>query len=148
LLILPEANLSYITQRETFNLVNNMEFLNDRYASASFTYDMNGKLFNRIPLIKKLKWREVFRFRALYGSLTDKNNPYENPNDKDLFRFPTRDGMPTSFVMDPKVPYLEASIGIHNIFKILHIEYVRRLTYLDNPNINKEGIRFMMMMTF
>jgi hypothetical protein len=88
LLILPEANLSYITQRETFNLVNNMEFLNDRYASASFTYDMNGKLFNRIPLIKKLKWREVFRFRALYGSLTDKNNPYENPNDKDLFRFP------------------------------------------------------------
>jgi uncharacterized protein YneF (UPF0154 family) len=50
--------------------------------------------------------------------------------------------------MDPKVPYLEASIGIHNIFKILHIEYVRRLTYLDNPNINKEGIRFMMMMTF
>ena len=67
---------------------------------------------------------------------------------EDLFRFPTRDGMPTSFVMDPKVPYLEASIGIHNIFKILHIEYVRRLTYLDNPNINKEGIRFMMMMTF
>ncbi|WP_321332185.1 DUF5686 family protein [uncultured Bacteroides sp.] len=148
LLILPEANLSYITQRETFNLINNMEFLNDRYASMSLTYDMNGKLFNRIPLIKKLKWREVFRFRALYGSLTDKNNPYKNPEDGDLFRFPTRDGVTTSFVMDPNIPYLEVSVGIHNIFKILHIEYVRRLTYLNNPNISKDGIRFMMMMTF
>ncbi|WP_321480002.1 DUF5686 family protein [uncultured Bacteroides sp.] len=148
LLILPEANLSYIMQLETFNLVNNMEFLNDRYASMSLTYDMNGKLFNRIPLIKKLKWREVIRFRAFYGSLSDRNNPYKNPGDGTLFRFPTRDGETSSFVMDPKIPYLEASIGIHNIFKILHIEYVRRLTYLDNPNINKSGIRFMVMMTF
>lgn len=148
LLILPEANLSYITQRETFNLINNMEFLNDRYASMSFTYDMNGKLFNRIPLMKKLKWREVFRFRALYGSLSDKNNPYKNTDDSKLFRFPTRDGVTTSFVMDSSTPYLEASVGIHNIFKILHIEYVRRLTYLNNPNISKDGIRFMMMVTF
>lgn len=67
LLILPEANLSYITQRETFSLINNMEFLNDRYASMSLSYDMNGKLFNRIPLIKNLKWREMFRIRALWG---------------------------------------------------------------------------------
>lgn len=148
LLILPEANLSYITQRETFNLINNMEFLNDRYASFSLTYDMNGKLFNRIPLLKKLKWRETFRFRGLFGDLTDKNNPYKNPNDGDLFLFPTRDGRTTSFVMDPKTPYLEASFGIYNIFKVLHIEYVRRLTYLDNPGINKHGIRFMVLMIF
>ena len=47
------ANLSYITQNnESFNLINNMEFLNDRYASLNLSYDMNGKLFNRIPLIR------------------------------------------------------------------------------------------------
>ncbi|NDV59536.1 DUF5686 and carboxypeptidase-like regulatory domain-containing protein [Bacteroides sp. 519] len=148
LLILPAANLSYITQQETFTLINNMEFLNDRYASIALTYDMNGKLFNRIPLIKKLKWREAFRFRALVGNLTDKNNPYLNTNDTDLFLFPTRNGRPTSFVMDTKIPYMEFAVGIHNIFKLIHIEYVRRLTYLDNPGINKDGIRFMILMKF
>ncbi|MDL2247372.1 DUF5686 and carboxypeptidase regulatory-like domain-containing protein [Bacteroides sp. OttesenSCG-928-J23] len=148
LLILPAANLSYITQQETFALINNMEFLNDRYASLALTYDMNGKLFNRIPLIKKLKWRETFRFRMLWGDLTDKNNPYINAEDVDLFRFPTRNGKPTSFVMDRQVPYMEASIGIHNIFKLIHIDYVHRLTYLDNPGINKRGIRFMILMKF
>ncbi len=65
-----------------------------------------------------------------------------------LFLFPMRDGEFTSFVMDPKVPYMEASVGIYNIFKLLHIEYVRRLTYLDNPGINKHGIRFMIQMIF
>lgn len=147
LLILPEANLTYITQRETFNLINNMEFLNDRFASMSLSYDMNGKLFNRIPLIKKLKWREMFRVRALWGTLTDKNNPFKS-NDPELFDFPKRDGRYTSFVMDPKIPYVEASVGIYNIFKLLHIEYVHRFTYLNHPGINRNGVRFMIQMVF
>ena len=122
LLIMPAANLSYILQRETFNLVNNMEFLNDRYASFDISWDLNGKIFNRIPLLKKLKWREAIGFKMLYGHLTDKNNPLKNPGDSELFLFPTRDGHPTSFVMDSK--------------------------YLDNPGANKWGIRLMVMMTF
>jgi hypothetical protein len=147
LLILPEANLSYITQHETFCLINNMEFLNDRFAALSLSYNMNGKLFNRIPLIKKLKWREMFRVRALWGTLTDKNNPFKS-NNPDLFRFPTRDGKFTSFVMDPKVPYVEVGFGIFNIFKLLHVEYIHRLTYRNNPNINIHGIRFMILTAF
>ena len=122
LLIMPAANLSYILQRETFNLINNMEFLNDRYASLDVSWDLNGKIFNRIPLLKKLKWREAIGFKMLYGHLTDKNNPMKHPGDSELFLFPTRDGRPTSFVMDPKTPYMECSVGIHNIFKILHID--------------------------
>ena len=148
LLIMPAANLSYILQRETFNLINNMEFLNDRYASLDVSWDLNGKIFNRIPLLKKLKWREAIGFKMLYGHLTDKNNPMKHPGDSELFLFPTRDGRPTSFVMDPKPPYMECSVGIHNIFKILHIDYVRRLNYLDHPDANKWGVRFMVMMTF
>ena len=147
LLNLPMANLSYITQNnESFNLINNMEFLNDRYASLNLSYDMNGKLFNRIPLIKKLKWREMFRIRGLWGTLTDKNNPYKS-NNPDLFLFPMRDGVPTSHVMG-KTPYVEASVGIYNIFKLLHIEYVHRLTYTDIPGVKKGGIRFMILMIF
>lgn len=148
LLIMPAANLSYILQRETFNLINNMEFLNDRYASLDVTWDLNGKIFNRVPLLKKLKWREAIGFKMLYGHLTDKNNPLKRPGDSELFLFPTRDGRPTSFVMDPKTPYMECSVGIHNIFKILHIDYVRRLNYLNHPDANKWGVRFMVMMTF
>ena len=148
LLIMPAANLSYILQRETFNLINNMEFLNDRYASLDVSWDLNGKIFNRIPLLKKLKWREAIGFKMLYGHLTDKNNPMKHPGDSEPFLFPTRDGRPTSFVMDPKTPYMECSVGIHNIFKILHIDYVRRLNYLDHPDANKWGVRFMVMMTF
>jgi hypothetical protein len=108
---------------------------------------MNGKLFNRIPLLKKLKWREMFRIRGLWGTLTDKNNPFKSDN-PDLFLFPMRNNEYTSFVMDKREPYLEASVGIYNIFKLLHVEYVRRLTYLDNPHIHKNGVRFMIQMVF
>lgn len=147
MLNLPMANLSYITQHnESFSLINNMEFLNDRYASLALTYDMNGKLFNRIPLLKRLKWRETFRVRGLWGTLTDKNNPYKSDN-SDLFLFPMRNGMPTSHVMG-RTPYIEASVGIYNIFKLLHIEYVRRLTYTNIPGVEKDGIRFMVLMIF
>lgn len=148
LLIVPSANLSYIAQNdETFNLMRNMEFLNDRYASLSVIYDMNGKLFNRIPLFNKLKWREIFKVKAMYGHLTDKNNPFLSKN-PDLFLFPTRNGEQSAFVMDKKTPYVEASIGIYNIFKFLQVEYVRRLTYLDNPGASKHGIRVMVNMGF
>ena len=55
LLIMPAANLSYIAQHGTFNLINNMEFLNDRYASVDVWWNMNGKILNRIPLVSRLK---------------------------------------------------------------------------------------------
>ena len=145
LLIMPAANLSYIVEDETFNLINNMEFLNDRYVSADMSWDMNGKVFNRIPLLKKLKWREYFGVKMLWGELTDKNNPMleENLHDKTLMMFPEG-----SFVMDSHQPYFELIAGVHNIFKILHVEYVRRLNYTDLPTAHKNGIRFMMRMTF
>lgn len=153
LLIMPAANLSYIMEDNTFNLINNMEFLNDRFVSYMVSWDINGKILNRIPLVKKLKWREYIGCNVLWGMLSDKNNPYKNPNDKDLFYFPGRfssDGSytPISHVMDKKIPYVEAIVGIHNIFKLLHIEYVRRLTYTDRPGTSKWGIRFMFRATF
>ncbi|WP_315546706.1 DUF5686 family protein [Prevotella koreensis] len=145
LLIVPAANLSYIVQKETFNLINNMEFLNDRYASLSMSWDMNGKIFNRIPLIHKLKWREYIGVKCLWGYLSEKNNPLleQNAGDPNLMYFP--EGVS---VMDMNRPYVELVAGIHNIFKLLHVEYVRRLTYLDPPTAHKHGIRFMLQMTF
>ena len=145
LLIMPPANLSYIVQKETFDLVNNMEFLNDRYLYADLLWDLNGKILNRIPLIRKLQWREIIGVKMLWGSLSDKNNPNlaQNANDDVLMPFPEG-----SYVMDSKKPYYEFVVGVYNIFKILRVEYVRRLSYLDLPTAHKRGIRIMLHMTF
>lgn len=145
LLIMPAANLSYIVQQGSFNLINNMEFLNDRYASVDLAWDMNGKIFNRIPLLKKLKWREYIGFKGLWGSLTDKNNPFlfQNMGDATLMYFPEG-----SHVMNPKRPYMELILGVHNIFKLFHVQYVRRLNYNELPTAQKQGVRLMMRMSF
>ena len=147
LLITPEANNSYVIQRNMFNLINNMEFMNDRFVSVALQWDLSGKLFNRIPLLKRLKWREVIGFKTLYGTLTDKNNPYKQAGGGELFDFPSRNGMPTSFVMGD-APYMELNVGIHNIFKFLRVDYVRRLNYLDLPNVKKNGVRFVLQFDF
>lgn len=143
LLIMPRANLCYIMEDETFRLINNMEFLTDRFASLELSWDFNGKIFNRIPLIKKLKWREYIGLNTMWGYLSDKNNPYLNPTDDVLFQFPAG-----CYLMDKNKPYMEAVLGIHNIFKILHVEYVRRLTYNELPTSPLWGIRFMFRATF
>ena len=145
LLIHPIANQSFIIEEEMFNLVNNMEFLNDRYASMMLSWDFNGKFFNRIPLIKHLKWREYVGFNVLWGDLSSKNNPLSSQNagsDK-LMYFPEG-----CYVMDPNKPYMELVLGIHNIFKLLHVEYVRRLNYLELPTSEKQGVRFIFRLTF
>lgn len=145
LLIMPAANLSYIVQNETFNMINNMEFLNDRYASFDASWDLNGKIFNRIPLLKKLKWREYIGVKTLWGKLTDKNNPLldRNAGDGILMAFPEG-----TYVMDSKRPYVELIAGVHNIFKILHVEFVHRMNYNHLPTAKKNGVRFMLRMTF
>lgn len=144
LLCMPPVNLNYFTDfsDETFSLMRNMEFLNDRYVFWSALWDLNGKLFNRIPLIKKLKWREFIGIKGMWGHLTDKNNPFKNPEDPMLFRFPKE-----SNIMSNQ-PYWEAIVGIHNIFKFFGVDYVRRLTYKNLPNADEWGIRFNFMMSF
>ena len=154
LLIHPAANTSYIIEDETFMLLSNFEFLNDRYTSLMAEWDLNGWLFNRIPLLKKLKWRENIGFNMLWGELTDKNNPATlNYSDTNLFYFPGHflpDGSyeQNTVRMDTHTPYMEWRVGIHNIFKLIEIDYVRRITYLNNPNTDKWGIRFKVRMSF
>lgn len=145
LLIMPAANLSYIVEDESFNLINNMEFLNDRFASLDIGWDLNGKIFNRVPLLKKLKWREFLGVKCLWGKLTDKNNPTlaQNAGSDVLMQFPEG-----CYVMDPKRPYVELIAGVHNIFKFLHVEYVHRCNYSYLPTSHRNGVRFMLRMTF
>ena len=139
LLCMPAANLSYFSQKQTFNLMTNMEFLNDRFVSVDFNWDMQGKLFNRIPLIKKLRWREYVGARMLWGALSDKNNPYleQNAGSNILMAFPDQ-----SRLMNPEIPYWEISLGIRSIFRFFQVEYVRRMNYNDNRFGPKNSVRF------
>ena len=145
LLLQPATNASYILQPNTFSLINTMEFLNDRYASLSLSWDMNGKLLNRLPLIKKLYWREYLGVRMLWGDLTDKNNPYlpENAGSTVLMYFPEG-----SNIMTPSRPYAEMVVGVHNIFKFFRVEYVKRLSYRHLPTAPHWGIRYGVSLTF
>ena len=145
LLIHPSANQSYTIQRETFSLINTMEFLNDRFASLMVSLDLNGKIFNRTPLIRNLHWREYIGFRMLWGTLTDKNNPFlaQNAGSPILMYFPEG-----SNVMDSKKPYAEIVLGVHNIFKFFHVEYVRRLNYNELPTSPKWGMRYTIAFSF
>lgn len=146
LLFVHHANQNWAYQDEAFNLMNYFEFVSEHYAQIIFNYNFNGFIFNRIPLIKKLKWRECFAIKGLWGEVSNNNTPsLENPN---LIPFPkSPDGTTTTFSLN-NGPYIEGNIGIDNIFNVLRIDYVRRFTYLNNPNISNWGIRFRFRFTF
>jgi hypothetical protein len=84
--------------------------------------------------------REVLTFNGMYGNLSNKNNPAIHPSE--LFQFPENS------IVFGKEPYMEASVGLENIFKVMRIDYFWRLTYLDAPEINKTGIRFAFRFSF
>ncbi|MCW3083669.1 MAG: hypothetical protein JWP12_1035 [Bacteroidetes bacterium] len=113
------GNETYIYDLYAYNAMNYYEFVSDEYASATFSHHFDGFFLNRIPLMRKLKWREVIGGKALIGKVSDKN--------RQLLNFPDHlSDLHTG-------PYFETSAGIENIFKVLRIDGVWRLSYLDNP---------------
>jgi len=135
LLNLPQANQSFFLQETSYNLMNFMEFMSDEYASLKITHSFNGAVFNRIPLFKHLKLREIASLKFMYGRLTDMNNPEKQ---KDLFLFPVNKfNEPITYPFKNGVPYVEASVGVGNIFKILRIDLLQRLTYLENQDVTR-----------
>lgn len=138
LLTIHRANQTYVYQLYSYNLMNFMEFISDRYIAMNMDHNFYGFFLNKIPLVRKLKLREMASVKVLYGAVTPTNIPTEGSG---LYRFPSYpDGSPISYTLEAK-PYVEASIGISNIFKVLRIDLVRRFTYLDHPGAAKFGIR-------
>lgn len=150
LLLQPPTNTSFIKQKFTFSLLNEMEFLTDRYAMLDFAWDMNGRIFNRVPLLRHLKWREYLGFKCYYGTLTDKNKPTYTFEENPLVpgTFIQHSAWPEGVHTLDNRPYMEASFGIHNILKFFHIEYVRRLNYTEYEDVSKQGVRIKFEMSF
>jgi Family of unknown function (DUF5686)/CarboxypepD_reg-like domain len=140
------ANQAFFFDDFGFNMMNYLEFVSDRYVTFHLNHDFGGLLLNRIPGVKKLKWREGFTFKALYGGLSAQNIPTATNN---LQTFPTdEEGRALTRGLAPGVPYFEASAGIGNIFGFLRLDYVWRLSYLDAPGINKGGVRILFSSAF
>ncbi|MBK9736376.1 MAG: carboxypeptidase-like regulatory domain-containing protein [Saprospiraceae bacterium] len=138
LLTAHRANQTFAYQLESYNLMNFLEFVSDKYVSVNYQHNFQGVFFGRMPLIKNLKWREVISFKGLWGSLDDQNKPDAS---NELLRFPVdQSGRVLTNTLENK-PYIETSIGISNIFKVLRVDYVRRINYTDLPNVSKWGIR-------
>jgi hypothetical protein len=119
LLKIHDGNQTFFYDESSSNLMNYYEFASDNWVSASYTHHFAGLLFNKIPLIRKLKWREVAHVRAVYGTLRYENATYS------LF--------PDNMRSLAKQPYYEAGVGIENIFKVIRIDAVWRMSHLHDP---------------
>jgi hypothetical protein len=127
LLNIHQGNESYFYDYAAFNLMNYYEFVSDQYASLFVVHHFEGFFLDKVPLLRKLKWREVASLRGVYGSLAQENlDILVNPDDIGSLS---------------AKPYAEASFGIENIFRFIRFDFMYRLAYLDNPNISKFGIR-------
>jgi hypothetical protein len=138
LLNIHRANQTFAYVIDNYNLMNFLEFVSDKSVSFNFDHHFGGYFFNKIPLFKKLKWRETASIKVLYGGLSDRNNPSIHPS---IYRFPVdENGSPITYALG-KTPYIEGSAGIENIFKFIRVDVVKRFTYLDHPGIADWGIR-------
>lgn len=138
LLDIMRGNQTYTFQQGSYNMMNFMEFVADRFVSVKLEHNFNGALFNKIPLITRLKMREYATFKILYGGLREQNRPGQG---NAVFTFPVdAEGKTTMFTLSQK-PYMEGSIGLGNLLKIFRVDVVKRFTYLDHSGVTGLGIR-------
>ena len=130
LLKLHEGNETYAFDKYAFNMMNLYEFASDTYLSVTAEHHFNGFFFNRIPLLRKLKWREILYGKGLVGDISDRNC-----RQNAIMDFPSTLG-------DVNKPYFEAGVGIENIFRFFRVDGVWRLSHLDKPGVSKFAVLF------
>jgi len=134
------GNESLFMSRDDFNLMNRYEFASDTYFSVNMEHHFDGFFFNKIPGVRKLKFRTVATFKAVVGTISDRNrqanllNLYPIENALEI-------GSYTGFRAPDKRPYMEAGVGVENILKIIRVDALWRLSYLDNPEARRFTIR-------
>ena len=120
------GNQSYFIIDNTYNLLDYYDFVSDEYASLHFEHHFNGRLFSRIPLLRKLNWREIVGVKGVYGTVSDQN------------RLINASGL---VYRAPEDVYWEYHAGVGNIFKVLRIDFAWRGSYLDIPDANKFTVK-------
>ena len=130
LLFIPAGNQTFFYQHRKYNMLNFFEFVTDKYFSINYRHFFKGFIMNRIPLINKLGLRSMVTMKAIWGDLDNENNP---ELDNELIQFPT--SVDSDAFLLGQDPYLEGSVAVTNIFKVLRIDLVKRFNYLDSDDI-------------
>ena len=134
LMTIHAGNETYVYDWSAFNMMNYFEFVSDQYATATLIHHFEGFFLNHIPLMRKLKWREVGTFKFLVGNVRDENrNELVFPSDLYTLN---------------RGPYMEAGAGIENIFKFFRVDCFWRLNYLDHPDVSPVGLRISLQVLF
>jgi hypothetical protein len=129
------GNETFFFVRSAFSTMNYFEFVSDQFASIQYNHNFEGLLFNRIPLIRKLKWRLIGSANVLMGSQRSANREIMKEVDNPLrVKFEDRYSFDS---LDPTKPFAEVGYGIDNIFKVFRLQAFHRLTYLDNPKAER-----------
>ena len=126
LLYLHEGNETYALDQQAYNLLNYYELGSDFYQSIYLEHKFQGLFLNKIPLFRRLKWREVVQMKILNGSISEKN--------KHVWDFPEK-------LTEIDQPYMEVGVGIENIFKLIRIDAIWRVTNLEKNDVQKFGIK-------
>ena len=120
------GNQSWFVIENTYNLLNYYDFVADEYASLHFEHHFNGRLFSRIPFLRKLNLREIVGIKGVYGRVSNEN------------KLLNASGLTYTA---PEDIYWEYHAGIGNIFKVLRIDCAWRGSYLEMPNARKFAVR-------
>lgn len=131
---LTAGNTGYIYNQKNYNLLRDFEFASDKYIAIWIDHHFDGFIFNKIPLLKKLKLREVLCFKGLWGGMS-KNN-------RSTIQLP-----PDLYTPGP-IPYIECGFAIENILKVVRVDFIWRATYRYSPGAPKWGIKFSFVPSF
>ena len=132
LLDVQKGNDTYYYNTYAFNNMNRFEFVTDRYIRILVEQNFQSFPFNYVPLVRKFKWRTIATFRGVMGDMTEQNKIANGYYDSTISYH---------FTVPSKTPYTEVGLGIENIFHLLRLDAVWRLNYLDNPGVEKFGIK-------
>jgi hypothetical protein len=134
-LFVMRGNESVASNMRTYNMMSFFEFVADQYVAAHYEHQFNGLIMNRVPLFNRLKWRSFVNVKTIYGSMSDENlnlSPRFDENSSTVTPIGT---------FETGKPYIEMGYGIENIFKVLRVDFIHRLTYLDNANASPFGVK-------
>ena len=139
LLDVAPGNEIYYYNKYAFNLMNRFEYLHDRYAGINFEHNIGNGLFRFIPLTRKLKFRQFWNAKLLWGSLSDANKAFNMPSTSN-YTFESLDGR----------TYMEIGTGIDNIFRVFRLDLIWRVLPRPLPveQVKRFGVFFSFRLAF